>query len=154
MVMQKFYADFLDKLGAIHYEISEIILPMQVDALDWKPLADIPSIGVFVVHIAGAEKYWIGDVISGDDTGRIRENEFKSEGKNNDELIGVLDESLDYVKRKFYGMQIDDLTRTVISPRDGSEITVAWALNHAMHHTALHLGHIQIIRQLWESRDQ
>jgi len=27
---------------------------------------------------------------------------------------------------------------------------VAWALAHALEHTALHLGHIQIGRELWQ----
>jgi hypothetical protein len=31
-------------------------------------------------------------------------------------------------------------------------MTVAWAVLHAVDHTALHLGHIQITRQLWEQR--
>ena len=29
---------------------------------------------------------------------------------------------------------------------------VAWALLHALEHTAIHLGHMQIMRQLWEQR--
>jgi ankyrin repeat protein len=29
---------------------------------------------------------------------------------------------------------------------------VAWCLAHALEHTALHLGHMQITRQLWEQR--
>lgn len=151
--MQNFYAEFLDKLGAIHAEIAELIQPMSVEALDWKPLPDIPSICVLVVHIAGAEKFWIGDVVAGEDTGRIRENEFKSAGKSAEELIGILGVSLEFIRGTFSGLVIGDLSRKVISPRDGSEITIAWALNHAIHHTALHLGHIQIIRQLWESSD-
>lgn len=28
--------------------------------------------------------------------------------------------------------------------------TVAWRLAHALEHTALHLGHMEITRQLWE----
>lgn len=152
--MQKFYAEFLDKLGSIHSEIEDLILPMSVDALGWKPLPDIPSICVFTVHIAGAEKFWIGDVIAGIDTGRIREAEFESAGKTSAELVSILAESLNFIRGEFSGLGIGDLSRIVVSPRDGSEITVAWALNHAMHHTALHLGHIQIIRQLWDSGDR
>jgi hypothetical protein len=29
---------------------------------------------------------------------------------------------------------------------------VGWALCHILKHTALHLGHLQITRQLWEQR--
>ena len=152
--MHKFYVDYLDKLGVIHAEIADLIQPMSVEALDWKPLPDIPSTCVLAVHIAGAEKYWIGDVILGEDTGRIREAEFESGGKSSAELLDILAESLDFMREKLSSMQNEDLSRTVVSPRDGSEITVAWALNHAIHHTALHLGHIQIVLQLWESRNR
>jgi hypothetical protein len=31
-------------------------------------------------------------------------------------------------------------------------ITAGWALNHALAHTALHIGHAQITRQLWDAR--
>ncbi len=37
-------------------------------------------------------------------------------------------------------------------PRDGREYTVAWALFHALEHTALHLGQMQLTRQLWEQQ--
>jgi hypothetical protein len=149
--MEKFYADFLDKLGAIHSEIADLMLPLSLEALDWQPLPDIPSICVLVVHVAGAEKYWVGDVIAGENTSRIREQEFKSKGKSVEELIAGLGESRSFIQAIFSDMGIGDLSRSCISPRDGSEITVAWALNHAIHHSALHLGHIQIIRQLWAS---
>ena len=42
------------------------------------------------------------------------------------------------------------LEATQVSPRDGREFTVAWCLAHALEHTALHLGQMQITRQLWE----
>jgi len=149
--MEKFYGDFLDKLGAIHSEIADLILPLPLEALDWQPLPDMPSICVLVVHIVGAEKYWVGDVIAGKNTGRIREQEFKSKGKTVEEVSAGWGESRSVIRAIFSDMGMGDLSRSCISPRDGSEITVAWALNHTIHHSALHLGHIQIIRQLWES---
>jgi hypothetical protein len=29
---------------------------------------------------------------------------------------------------------------------------IAWSLLHALEHTALHLGHMQLTRQLWEQQ--
>ena len=34
------------------------------------------SMNVLVVHLIGAERYWIGDVIAGEPSGRDRESEF------------------------------------------------------------------------------
>ena len=45
---------------------------------------------------------------------------------------------------------LGDLETARISPRNDQEVTVAWALDHALKHTAIHLGHLQITRQLWE----
>lgn len=35
-------------------------------------------------------------------------------------------------------------------PRGNQEYTAAWAILHALEHTALHTGQIQLARQLWE----
>jgi hypothetical protein len=51
-------------------------------------------------------------------------------------------------------LTLKDLETLSISPRDGRKLTVAWALAHALEHTALHAGHMQIMRQLWEQRDE
>jgi hypothetical protein len=31
---------------------------------------------------------------------------------------------------------------------------VGWALLHALEHTAIHLGHIQITQQLWDQKNK
>lgn len=33
---------------------------------------------------------------------------------------------------------------------DGQKFSVSWSLLHVLDHTAIHLGHIQLTRQLWE----
>ena len=48
------------------------------------------------------------------------------------------------------GLALPDLEATRVSPRDGRTFTVVWCLAHALEHTALHLGHIQVTRQLWD----
>ena len=39
-------------------------------------------------------------------------------------------------------------------PRDGKKYTVAWALGHALEHTAIHVGHIPMLKQLWKEREE
>ena len=34
------------------------------------------------------------------------------------------------------------------------KVTVRWAILHVIEHTATHLGHIQLTRQLWESQEK
>jgi hypothetical protein len=67
-------------------------------------------------------------------------------------LTKRLDDSLDYVHRVLENLTLPDLETSRVSSRNGREVTVAWALAHALKHTALHVGHIQITRQLWEQQ--
>ena len=48
--------------------------------------------------------------------------------------------------------KLEDLTENRISPRDGQEYTIGWALLHVLRHTAQHLGHIETTRHMWEMR--
>jgi hypothetical protein len=68
------------------------------------------------------------------------------------ELEAYLQESLAYVGDVLDELGLGDLEISRISPRNDQEVTVAWALIHALKHTAIHLGHVQITRQLWEEQ--
>jgi hypothetical protein len=37
-------------------------------------------------------------------------------------------------------------------PRHGNQVSVAWALLHALEHAATHVGHIQLTVQLWHQK--
>ena len=51
------------------------------------------------------------------------------------------------------GLSLEELEELRISPRDGRQFTVGWSLAHALEHTAIHVGHAQITRQLWEEEN-
>ena len=57
--------------------------------------------------------------------------------------------NLDYARNALSTFTIQDL-ETTRAGRAGRAFTVAWALLHALEHTTLHLGQIQLTRQLWE----
>ena len=150
--MYPFEHDYLDRMGWLHSEIERQFCYLPQDALDWSPASDIPSICVLVTHLLGAERYWIGDVAAGDSSDRDRDAEFVAKGCNQNELISRMLASREYSGEVIRKVKHEDLSDKRISPRDGSEITVGWALSYTLEHTAIHLGHIQIIRQLWEQR--
>ena len=97
-----------------------------------------------------AERYWIGDVIAGEPSRRDRESEFMIRGLSEKELFQKLSEIENYIQKVLETFILQELDEKRISPRNGREVTVGWALCHALKHTALHVGHIQITRQLWE----
>jgi uncharacterized damage-inducible protein DinB len=150
--MENFYRDFLNRLDELHTNIEQSINDLPQEALDWKPGATMNSISVLIVHLTGAERYWIGDVAVGDPSGRDRAAEFRVSGISTQTLQQRLVISSAYAQRVIARLTLEDLEQDCVSPRDGRKFTVAWALLHALEHTAIHLGHIQITRQLWEQQ--
>lgn len=148
------FEDYLDRLQALHIDIGRAIEGLPQAALDWVPGPDMNSFCVLVVHVTGAERYWIGDVVGRDPSGRDREAEFRSHGLDVVALETRLAETLAYTRGVLEKLTAHDLGTLRISPRDGRKFTVAWSLAHALEHTAIHVGHVQITRQLWDQRQR
>ena len=150
--MQSFYTDYLDNLNELHTEILQTISDLPQEWLYWSLFSGENSCSVIIAHIAGAGKYWLGDVVAGALSGRDREAEFRVRNLKVAELEAHLQESLAYVGDVLDELGLGDLETSRISPRNDQEVTVAWALIHTLKHTAIHLGHVQITRQLWEEQ--
>ena len=148
--MQTFFTDYLNLLQDCHNHILESLEGLPPAALDWTPGNDMNSISVLVFHLTGAERYWIGDVAAKDPTERDRDAEFKVHDVGLDALKKRTTDVLEYASKALDKMSVQDLESTRISARDGREFTVAWSLLHALEHATLHLGQIQMTRQLWE----
>jgi uncharacterized damage-inducible protein DinB len=155
--MHPFYKDFIERLIALHQGVLNSLEGLPSEALDWTPLAapsaEINSINVLVVHLCGAERYWVGDVSLGEISDRVRAAEFEISGMSVDDLNAKINAATEYAKSALQKLTLDDLTSERTSPRDGRVFTVSWALLHALEHTALHLGHIQITRQIWDEQN-
>jgi hypothetical protein len=147
--MLPFYKDLLDRFHELHTEIEQILETLPPDALDWAPVQEMNSVSVLVTHLTGAERFLIGDVIMGDPSNRNREAEFKVAGLKKADLIRRLTETEAYIKSAFEKMSLADLETQRTHPRHGNQVTVAWAILHALEHAATHLGHIQLTVQLW-----
>jgi uncharacterized damage-inducible protein DinB len=148
--MEPFFADYLNNLQELHDDIRAALQGLPQAALDWAPGPDTNSLSVLVVHLTGAERYWIGDVVAGEPSARDREAEFRVQGWSIEALLQRLSGNETFAQRVLGSLNLPELETKRISPRNGRESTVAWALCHALKHTALHLGQIQLTRQLWE----
>ena len=118
--------------------------------LDLVPGEGMNSICGIIVHICGSEKYWVSDVVMGEPSGREREKEFVTKGLSTRELSTLLDESFHCLEGVFRRLSVEALAETRISPRDGKEVTVGWSILHALEHTGLHAGQIEITKDLFE----
>jgi uncharacterized damage-inducible protein DinB len=150
--MQSFFTNYWNNLQELHNEIRAAIHGLPQQALDWTPGSEMNSMSVLVVHLIGAERYWIGDVIAGEPSGRDRDSEFLVKGLSEQNLVQKLVEIETYLQKALETLPLQELEAERISPRNGRVMTVGWALGHALKHTALHVGHIQMTRQLWEQQ--
>jgi uncharacterized damage-inducible protein DinB len=146
--MQPYFEDYLLNLQELHNDILNALKDLPPAALDWSPAADMNSINVLVVHTVGAQRFLIGEAVAGHSANRDREAEFKVHGLDADALTQRLNEGYEYIRSVLDDLTVDDLA----SVRDfrGRERSVAWILGHALKHTATHMGHIQLMRQVWE----
>ena len=152
--MNNFYQEYLDRLDELHTDLNKAIQGLPQEALDWVPGEGMNSAAVLIAHLTGAERYWIGDVALRDPSDRDRAAEFRVRGIPLEALQARIADSSGYAQGVATRLTLPDLEQERVSPRDGHKFTVAWALLHALEHTALHLGHIQITRQLWEQQQR
>ncbi len=61
--MDIFYIDFLDCLESMHAKIKWLVASLPQQALDWSLQPGLGSLSMLVSHIAGAERYWVGEVV-------------------------------------------------------------------------------------------
>lgn len=150
--MDAFYVDYLERLAALHRDFVRCVDGLPQAALDWTPGPDMNSLCVLVVHITGAERYWVGDVALGDPSGRDRDAEFRARGLDATALKGRLAASEAYIRAGLERLPVGNLTQMRDAPGRSAQFSVGWALLHALEHTALHLGHAEITRQLWDQQ--
>lgn len=85
-------------------------------------------------------------------SGRVREVELRAQGTDAAALKLRLDRTLAHTRGVLGALTPQDLEASRTAPTEGREYAVGWALAHALEHTAMHVGHAQITRQLWDQR--
>ena len=144
--------NYLQRIKDLRGQVRDLIADLPAEALNWRPIAGdddhaTNSLAVMAAHVAGAEHFWIAEVIGGRPATRDRDAEFKIEVADASELF-----------RRFDAVQVE--TREVFSTLTaadldgarevrGETVAVRWGILHVIDHTALHLGHMQITYQLW-----
>src|SRR5512143_3901568 len=78
--MHRLFEEILERLHVLHADVEKILGALPPEALDWNPGTDMNSLCVLIVHLIGAERYWIGDVMMSDPSNRNRDAEFQARG--------------------------------------------------------------------------
>lgn len=141
--------NYLQRIEDLRGQVRDLIADLPAEALNWRPIEgdETNSLAVLATHVAGAEHFWIGEVIGGRPTTRHRDAEFAIRVCDASELIRLLEQTGTETHQVLADLSPADLDggREV----RGHTVPVRWALLHVIDHTALHLGHMQLTYQLW-----
>lgn len=151
--MRLLFEELAVRFADLHRDFSAAFQGLPQEALDWRPAPGMNSLAVLATHAAGAERGLVGTLVGGEVLPRDREGEFHTTGLDAAALTALLDEGLAIIRRTLDKLAVEDL-EAPRTRRTGEPTTVAWGILHALDHTALHTGHAQITRQLWEQRAQ
>ena len=142
-------------LERLHGEAAAVLDGLPPAALNWRPLLaggdeSTNSLAMTVAHMAGSERFWVGEVAGERPAHRDRDAEFRVTAAGAEDLKALLDQALTVTRETLSAMPPASLEETV-SVRDRS-VTRRWAVLHALEHLAIHLGHLQLTRQLWQAQ--
>jgi uncharacterized damage-inducible protein DinB len=133
-------------------QVLALIDGLPAEALNWRPIEGggehaTNSMAALATHVAGAEHFWIGEVVGGKPPTRNRDAEFASQADDARALIRILGE----VGAETHGVlsRLDENEIEGARQARGRTIPVRWCILHVVDHTALHLGHMQLTYQLW-----
>jgi len=145
-------ANYLERLGDLRGQISGMVGGLPAEALNWRPLPGTGdhatnSLAALAAHSAGAEHFWIAEVVGGRPATRDREAEFATLAASSAEIIRLLENTSLKTREVFLTLKDTDLKET--RETAGRTVPVRWCLLHVIDHTSLHLGHMQVTFQLW-----
>ena len=88
--------NYLQRLEDLRRQIDELIADLPAPALNWRPAERVEdhatnSLAVLVAHSAGAERFWIAEVIGGRARTRDRAAEFATQAAGAGELRRLLE---------------------------------------------------------------
>jgi uncharacterized damage-inducible protein DinB len=145
-------ANYQERLDDLRGQIAGLVDGLPADALNWRPRmgsgeAAVNSLAALVAHSAGAEHFWIAEVVGGRPATRDREAEFATLAASSAEITRLLENTALETREILQSLKDTDLETT--RQAAGRTVPVRWCLLHVIDHTSLHLGHMQVTFQLW-----
>lgn len=144
-------AQLIRQVSSVRAELQELPDDLLNEVLSIQPTNTLFQLGT---HIAGSARYWAITNTGGEDFHRDRDAEFLAVGTNA-EILGDLDQLIDQITVHVPTLDADQLNQPVSIAtssfslwKEPGPIPQRHAVLHALEHTALHLGHIQLTRQV------
>jgi hypothetical protein len=156
--MSPFARAFMFHLRTVSGDMLDAIRDIPADDFNtWKPAAaregshEMNTFAAIAIHTVSAGEFIVLSGAGGQTIDRDREAEFVATGTF-DDIEARFTRWLDEVERLVTPFTDADFDRESPSPRYAERgWRVAEVMLHGLDHTALHLGHIEVQRQLWEA---
>jgi uncharacterized damage-inducible protein DinB len=141
---------YQQRIKDLNTQVCEFVRDIPAEGLNWRPpIKDVNSLAVLASHIAGAQQFWIVEIIGHQAVTRDREQEFKTIVTGADELISNISGTFSKVEEVLKSLTDADLND--IRQIQNLLVPVRWGLVHVIDHTALHLGQMQLMFQFWSN---
>lgn len=132
-------ADFLNVYQTSTGKIVQLAGAIPVDTYNWRPAENIRSVREAVLHVASGN-YFFGSMLGFETPEGVDPSTLEQSGKNKDEAIAALEESIAYVKNGIQHMTAEDFETKI--DFFGNEVTKRQAMFILGDHAAEHLGQL------------
>lgn len=147
------------EIAAILGRLCRLLQGLGEPELNWRPPApEMNSLYVIASHVLGNAEAWVLGIICGQDVLRDRDAEFSSKGADPTALIeraqrlaGEISGALEELSPS----ALDEIRRPappLLGKGPADELTVRQALMRVLVHHLMHIGHMQITRDLAVAR--
>ena len=141
-----------DHLDDVWNALLAAVRDVDDELFQWSPGPGFNSIAILLRHLAGSERWWIGEVIGGVPAHRVRGAEFVHDAPGRADVLRAVDAARTLSRGVLSGMRAADLAAPV--PGGARRLSSAeppdkyWALLHYLEHLGYHRGQILLLRDL------
>jgi acetyl-CoA synthetase (ADP-forming) len=139
------------ELRVLWDEAEALVRRLPPQALIHKQGAGFNSISALVTHLAGSQRWWMGEVVANRAMHRDRDAEFRAEESDSTVLVSRLQDAAALVTEILGTLTSEMLDQTRLYREQ--PMTVRRVLTRLLAHTARHVGQMQIVEKLWASQD-
>src|SRR5438309_1797419 len=120
--------------------------------LHWTPGPEFNSVAILLRHLAGSERWWIGEAIGGIPSRRVRDAEFHHDRPRRDDVLRSVEEARRLTRQVLGAVSMRDLeaetTPTVTAGKPPRRPTKLWALLHYLEHLGYHRGQALLLLKM------
>jgi len=120
--------------------------------LQWRPGPEFNSVAILLRHLAGSERWWIGEAIGGISSRRVRNAEFAHDSPRRADVLNTVEEARVVTRRALANLTMQDLqaetSPTVTRGDPPKRPTKLWALLHCLEHLGYHRGQVLLLLRL------